>query len=99
MTTPENPEPWTTERIREAFIFDGGHAEYYDPINGAAENRRVAGSIFDAWLVAHDAALLVSPTDGEVDAAIDLHSRMAPLGPRSSMLRALEAFLAARAAS
>lgn len=68
--TPELPTPpfgrsiadaWTTERIREAFIDDGGLAEYHDPINGAAEHRRIAGAIFDAWLEAHDAAL--KPTD------------------------------------
>lgn len=46
--------PWTTERIREAFIYDGGEAEYHDPINGARERRRVMGAIFDAWLTAHD---------------------------------------------
>lgn len=46
---------WTDERIREAFIYDGGEAEYHDPINGAREQRRVAGATFDAWLIAHDA--------------------------------------------
>jgi hypothetical protein len=53
--SPATPEPWTTERIREAFIDDGGRAEYHDPINGAAEQRRIAGAIFDAWLAEHDA--------------------------------------------
>lgn len=48
-------EPWTTEKIREAFIYDGGEAEYHDPINGAKDQRRLAGGIFDAWLAAHDA--------------------------------------------
>ena len=49
---------WSTERIREAFIDDGGLAEYHDPINGAREQRRIAGEIFDAWLAEHDRALL-----------------------------------------
>lgn len=51
---------WTDERIREAFIYDGGEAEYHDPISGAQTQRHVAGSIFDAWLAAHDAALLAT---------------------------------------
>jgi len=51
---------WTDERIREAFIYDGGESEYHDPINGAREQRRIAGAIFDAWLAAHDEALLAS---------------------------------------
>jgi hypothetical protein len=48
-------EAWTDVRIREAFIYDGGESEYHDPINGAREQRRIAGAIFDAWLIAHDA--------------------------------------------
>lgn len=48
-------EIWETPRIREAFIYDGGEADYYDPINGAKEQRRIAGEIFDRWLAAHDA--------------------------------------------
>lgn len=48
-------EPWDTERIREAFIYDGGEAAYYDPISGASEQRRIAGGIFDAWLAAYTA--------------------------------------------
>ena len=47
-------EPWTTDRIREAFIYDGGEAEFYDPINGAREQRRFAGEVFDRWLEEHD---------------------------------------------
>jgi hypothetical protein len=45
---------WTDEQIRDAFIDDGGLAEYYDPINGAREQRRIAGAIFDEWLSKHD---------------------------------------------
>lgn len=56
MTAP-TPPVWTDDRIREAFIYDGGEAEYHDPISGAQTQRRVAGYIFDAWLAAHDAAL------------------------------------------
>lgn len=48
-------EPWTTEKIREAFIYDGGEAEYHDPEHGAQTQRRIAGDIFDRWLAAHDA--------------------------------------------
>ena len=48
-------EPWDTEKIREAFIYDGGEAEYYDPISGASEQRRIAGGIFDAWLAVYTA--------------------------------------------
>lgn len=43
-------EPWTDARIREAFIDDGGLSEYHDPINGARDQRRIAGRIFDEWL-------------------------------------------------
>ena len=57
-TPPARREVWTDERIREAFIDDGGLAEYHDPINGAREQRRDAGAIFDTWLAAHDAELL-----------------------------------------
>lgn len=46
---------WDTAKIREAFIDDGGQADYYDPINGAKEQRRIAGEIFDRWLEARDA--------------------------------------------
>lgn len=46
---------WDDARIREAFIDDGGRAEYYDPIDGAREQRRIAGKIFDEWLTDHDA--------------------------------------------
>lgn len=64
---PLPPELWTDERIREAFIYDGGESEHHDPINGAQTQRQVAGSIFDAWLAAHDTALreslLAPPTD------------------------------------
>lgn len=48
-------ETWDTAKIREAFIYDGGESEYYDPISGAKEQRRIAGEIFDRWLAAHDA--------------------------------------------
>ena len=48
-------EIWDDAKIREAFIYDGGEAEYYDPINGAKEQRRRAGEVFDRWLAAHDA--------------------------------------------
>jgi len=41
-------------------IYDGGEAEYHDPISGAQTQRQVAGSIFDAWLAAHDAALFAA---------------------------------------
>lgn len=60
MTTRDEvrAEAWTDERIREAFIYDGGEAEYHDPINGAKEQRRSAGEVFDTWLAAHDRALL-----------------------------------------
>lgn len=64
-------EAWTTERIREAFIYDGGEAEYHDPIYGAQTQRQVMGGIFDAWLAAHDAEI-VRPgpiADAQVDAA------------------------------
>ena len=47
-------EAWTTERVREMFLDDGGQAEYYDPINGAREQRRIAGDIFDRWMTEHD---------------------------------------------
>lgn len=48
-------DQWSDDRIREVFIDDGGRAEYYDPIDGAREQRRIAGKIFDEWLAAHDA--------------------------------------------
>lgn len=48
-------KPWTTDTIREAFIYDGGESAHYDPVNGEREHRRIAGGIFDAWLAAHDA--------------------------------------------
>jgi hypothetical protein len=60
MTTSEPSIPleaWTDDRIREAFIYDGGEAEFHDPINGAREQRRMAGAIFDAWLAARDAEI------------------------------------------
>lgn len=47
---------WDDERIREAFIDDGGLSEYHDPINGAKENRRAMGAIFGAWLQSVKAA-------------------------------------------
>jgi hypothetical protein len=47
-------EPWTVERIRAAFIDDGGLSEYHDPINGARDQQRIAGRIFDEWLAEHD---------------------------------------------
>lgn len=53
-----SPQAWTDARIREAFIDDGGQAEYYDPINGARDQRRIAGAIFDEWLAAHDAEVI-----------------------------------------
>lgn len=46
---------WDDAKIREAFIYDGGESDYYDPINGAKEQRRIAGEIFDHWLAVHDA--------------------------------------------
>lgn len=55
--------PWTDDRIREGFIDDGGRAEYYDPINGAREERRIAGAIFDSWLKAHDAAVIAATAE------------------------------------
>ena len=58
MAEQHTREAWTVERIREAFIYDGGEAEYHDPIDGAREQRRFAGEIFDAWLAAHDAQVL-----------------------------------------
>lgn len=48
---------WTDERIREAFIYDGGEAAYHDPIDGDKEQRRVAGAVFDEWIAAHDDAV------------------------------------------
>lgn len=51
-------EAWDTARIREAFIYDGGEAEYHDPEHGAQTQRQVAGEIFDRWLAAHDAEVL-----------------------------------------
>jgi hypothetical protein len=41
---------WGDDRIRGVFIDDGGLSEYHNPINGAEENRRIMGAIFDAWL-------------------------------------------------
>lgn len=54
------PVYWTDEKIREAFIYDGGEAAYRDPINGDREQRRIAGGIFDSWLAEHDAAIRAS---------------------------------------
>ncbi|MGN7968990.1 hypothetical protein [Microbacterium sp. 22296] len=48
---------WTDDRIREAFLDDGGQAAYHDPINGEKEQRRIAGDIFDGWLASHDEAV------------------------------------------
>lgn len=48
---------WTDDRIREAFLDDGGQAAFYDPINGEKEQRRIAGAIFDEWLTSHDEAV------------------------------------------
>lgn len=53
-------EAWDTARIREAFIYDGGEAEYHDPERGAQTQRQVAGEIFDRWLAAHDAEILAA---------------------------------------
>lgn len=58
--TPPLSIEWTDARIREAFIDDGGQAEYYDPINGARDQRRFAGAIFDAWISTHDDGVLES---------------------------------------
>ena len=57
MAEEYTPSAWDDARIREAFIYDGGEAEYHDPINGAREQRRTAGEIFDKWLAAHDEAV------------------------------------------
>lgn len=51
---PAPGEPWTDDRIREGFIYDGGESEYHDPIHGTQTQRAVAGDIFDRWLTAHD---------------------------------------------
>ena len=59
-TPPAYPREWTDARIREAFIDDGGQAEYHDPINGARDQRRFAGAIFDAWISTHDDGVLES---------------------------------------
>lgn len=48
------PEPWDDARMREGFIYDGGEAEFHDPIHGAQTQRRVAGEIWDRWQKAHD---------------------------------------------
>lgn len=57
----EHPHPdlaiLTDEEARKIFIDDGGQAEYYDPINGAREQRRIAGRQFDLWLQHHDEEL------------------------------------------
>lgn len=66
MTTPL-PEPWGDAQIREAFIYDGGESEYRDPINGASEQRRTAGKIFDSWLTEHDAKVRAEIAD-EIEA-------------------------------
>jgi hypothetical protein len=50
-------EPWTDTQIREGFIDDSGLSEYHDPINGARDQRRIAGAIFDEWLREHDRRL------------------------------------------
>lgn len=55
MATEKVPEAWTTDRIREALIYDGGESEYHDPIHGAQTQRSIAGGIFDRWLAQHDA--------------------------------------------
>jgi len=57
MNDNTEPDPWTDERIRDAFIDDGGQSEYDDPIHGAQTQRRVAGAIFDRWLAARDAKI------------------------------------------
>lgn len=49
-----DPKPWDDARIREGFIYDGGEAEFHDPIHGAQTQRQIAGEIFDRWLVEHD---------------------------------------------
>lgn len=54
---PEPGEPWDDARIREAFIYDGGEAEYHDPIHGRQTQRKAAGETFDRWLKARDARL------------------------------------------
>lgn len=72
-----DPEPWDDAKIREAFIYDGGEAEYHDPIHGRETQRKVAGETFDRWLRAHDAALLArSP---EPDVVVIRDSSGAPL--------------------
>lgn len=48
---------WDDARIREGFIYDGGEAEYHDPIHGAQTQRQIAGEIFDRWLAEHDARI------------------------------------------
>ena len=56
-------EPWDDAKIREAFIYDGGEAEYHDPIHGAQTQRQVAGEIFDRWVAARDARIRTEIAD------------------------------------
>ena len=44
----------TTEQIRSGYMYDGGEAEYHDPINGHLQYKQ-AGKWFDHWLTVHDA--------------------------------------------
>lgn len=44
-------EAWSTEEIREAFVYDGGEAEYYDPSMSEHDHARA----FDRWLAAYTA--------------------------------------------
>lgn len=69
---------WTDARIREAFIDDGGQAEYYDPIDGAREQRRIAGEIFDTWLAARDAGRRVTTHDASCEADFGSEGQESP---------------------
>lgn len=62
--------PWTLDRIREGFIYDGGEAEWHDPINGAKEQRRISGAIFDTWLAAHDARVAAATLRDAAEALV-----------------------------
>jgi hypothetical protein len=80
-------DAWDTAKIREAFIYDGGEADYHDPISGAQTQRKVAGEIFDRWLAAHDAEVRA---EAESDPAKDERlvrymAMVTPLGYQSAL--------------
>jgi len=62
-------EVWDDDRMREAFIYDGGESEYHDPEHGAQVQRQVAGEIWDRWLKAHDEKIRAELREGETDGA------------------------------